>query len=132
MSDLAERIEKAGREATEGPWEFDEPENWHGLAARVFHPNEGKYEPIAQVQLSGWPRKVGRSNAALIVLLRNNAALLCAALRENEARKKIIVGLEALCAAYRLGGHPTNKALDTLDKGRAELEALTEAPRRGA
>ena len=51
---------------TPGPWTWDEPSNWHGLATRVYHENEKAYEPIARVQLSGWPRRVGLANACLI------------------------------------------------------------------
>ena len=48
---------------TPGPWKFDEPDNWYGLQARVCTEDS---KPIAQVQLSGWPKKIGLSNAALI------------------------------------------------------------------
>jgi hypothetical protein len=52
---------------TPGPWKMDEPDNWHGTAARVFHVAEsGAYEPIAQVQYSGWLKKQARANANLI------------------------------------------------------------------
>lgn len=53
-------------EHTPGPWEYDEPPNWHGLAARVFHRNGEKYEPIAQVQISGWPKRQALANCRLI------------------------------------------------------------------
>jgi hypothetical protein len=46
-----------------GPWQWDEPANWHKLDARVC---ADTYEPIAQVKLSGWPRKTGLANARLI------------------------------------------------------------------
>jgi hypothetical protein len=49
--------------ATPGEWLWDEPDNWLGLSARVC---TTKYEPIAQVQLSGWPKRIGRANAAFI------------------------------------------------------------------
>lgn len=48
---------------TPGEWIWDEPSNWNGLSARVC---TEKYEPIAQVQISGWPKRIGRANAALI------------------------------------------------------------------
>lgn len=51
-------------EATPRPWIWDEPSNWLGLSARVC---TEKYEPIAQVQLSGWPHRVGLANTDLIV-----------------------------------------------------------------
>lgn len=51
------------------PWIWDEPGNWHGLSARIC---TEKYEPIAQVQLSGWPRKIGLANAAFLVRAANS------------------------------------------------------------
>lgn len=51
---------------TPGPWAADEPENWHGLSARIYHKSDGKFEPVAQTQLSGWPRRVGLANTKLI------------------------------------------------------------------
>lgn len=48
---------------TPGPWKWDQPSNWFGLQARVCTET---YEPIAAVEISGWPRKQGPANAALI------------------------------------------------------------------
>lgn len=48
-------------------WEWDQPDKWHGLSARVFRrADDGRFEPIAQVQLTGWPRKIGLIHASVI------------------------------------------------------------------
>lgn len=48
---------------TPGPWKWDEPSNWRGTAARVCNDN---YDPIAQVQIGGWPRSKALANTRLI------------------------------------------------------------------
>ena len=63
------------------PYKWDEPSNWHGLSARIYHENEGRYEPIATVQLSGWPRRVGLANAAFLVRAANSHEQLLEACR---------------------------------------------------
>lgn len=63
---------------TPGPWKWDEPDNWFGMSARIC--NE-KCEPIAQVPISGWPKRVGRANAALLAA----APALLAACELHEA-----------------------------------------------
>lgn len=59
---------------TPGPWQCDEPANWHGLAARVC---TSKYEPIAQVQFSGWPRRTAIANTNLVAAAPDLLAVLC-------------------------------------------------------
>lgn len=50
---------------TPGPWRFDKPSNWHGLAARVYVAEP--YGEIAQVPIEAWrPKSVGMANARLI------------------------------------------------------------------
>jgi hypothetical protein len=50
---------------TPGKWQWDEPENWLGLSARVFV--REPYGMIAQVQISGWkPKSMAIANAKLI------------------------------------------------------------------
>lgn len=75
---------------TPGPWKFDEPDNWYGLQARVCTDD---FKPIAQVQLSGWPKKVGLSNAAL-----------CAAAPELLAALEKIAIAPCNCASDGLPG----------------------------
>jgi len=48
---------------TPGPWIWDEPSNWMGLSARVC---TEKYEPIAQVTVSGWKKRQALATARLI------------------------------------------------------------------
>lgn len=87
---------------TPGPWHWDEPSNWHGLSARVFHKNEkGDYEPIATVARSGWPRDIGRHNAALVAAAPDLLAALNAAVAVLERAGETVRGAErALQQAY--------------------------------
>lgn len=50
---------------TPGKWEWDEPSNWHGTAARIMVGEP--YGMIAQVNIAGWkPRGMAIANARLI------------------------------------------------------------------
>jgi hypothetical protein len=71
---------------TPGPWAWDEPSNWYRLSARIYHENAGAFEPIAQVQLSGWPRKVGLANTRLIAAAPDLLAACIALQAEAAAR----------------------------------------------
>lgn len=87
--------------ATEQPqgltWEWDEPDNWHRTAARVFHRNGEKYEPIAQVQLSGWPRRIGLAHARLIAAAPEllKALKMVANAFKNDSHKRLFPGVFA-------------------------------------
>lgn len=75
IDEIEALLARVGSEA----WGFDEPSNWHGLAARV-HP-AGSGDPIAQVSLSGWGKRRGLAICGLIVALRNAAPDLIAVVR---------------------------------------------------
>jgi hypothetical protein len=71
--------------STQGDWSADEPDNWHGLSMRIYHEKDGGFEPIAQVQLSGWPKKIGRANGQFIVAAHNHMPAILARLAADAA-----------------------------------------------
>lgn len=92
---------------TPGPWIYDEPSNWLGLSARVC---TEKYEPIAQVQLSGWPKHIGRANARLCAAAPDLLAA-CKAIRDSRddvwGGSPSNAAVEAcLAAVAKAEGHP--------------------------
>ena len=93
--------------ATKGPWQSDEPGNWHGLSARIMV--EEPYAMIGTVEVAGWkPRSIGRSNAGLIAAARN---ALPALIRLWEA--SLLAREDAEQAAFLSGGvvHLTQNSL---------------------
>lgn len=75
---------------TPGPWEWDEPSNWYGTAARVMV--REPYGKIAQVQLSGWkPRSMAIANARLIAAAPDLLAACEAALEACELEMQFIL-----------------------------------------
>lgn len=122
-----EQLAEAQKRATPGPWLWDEPDNWHGLSARVC---TEKYEPIAQVQKSGWGRGVGNRNAALITAARNlDAAALLAAWDEREREME---ALRAEVEAHREGRRRMGDAfsMDELHEAIEYWDAAIDAARK--
>ncbi len=86
--------------ATPGPWAWDEPPNWLKTAARIYHEADGKFEPVAQVQLSGWPRRVGLANARLIAAAPDLLEALEGVLRFNDSMTvEFDAAIAAICKA---------------------------------
>lgn len=75
-----DRLETLLEKATKGEWLWDQPGNWFGINARVC---SEKYEPIAAVAVSGWPKRIGVANAELITTMHNNLPALIAAARKQ-------------------------------------------------
>ena len=48
---------------TPGLWHFDVPDNWFGMAARIYHDRSDK---IGTVDLKGWGKRIGLANARII------------------------------------------------------------------
>lgn len=67
ISNLRALIEKA----TPGPWAWDSPANWCGISDRVA-PAANMGQVIATVDTSGWGKRRGNTNSALIVAAVNN------------------------------------------------------------
>jgi len=73
-----DRLREAVEKLTPAPWQWDEPDNWQGLSARIRNDESAN---IAQVSVAGWkPLSRGIDQAAGIVALRNAAPSLLAEL----------------------------------------------------
>lgn len=105
----AERLQAP---ALEGPGTFgcEEPANWLGMSARVC--NE-KFEPIAQVPIVGWPRKVGLANGNRIVACVN----ACAGIPDPTALR---AQRDQLLAACKAGRRIIVAAVESACSGRAK------------
>lgn len=92
------------------PWKWDEPSNWLGTAARIYHKSGDAFDPIAQVQLSGWPKRVGLANAAIIVTAVNAHDVLLAALKRAHEllveNMQLDLGFDKRTRAEIIDGHP--------------------------
>lgn len=118
---LAAELEALAEKATPAPWRTFVREDLEDPVCALQGKWGGGWTPIGSIE----PGENDDGDAQLIVLLRNNAALLCAALRLAGAVEKF----DARCTA--------DSWEDILGAGelRAPLAAfrsLTEAPRRGA
>ena len=113
--DELKRLVAARAKATGGPWIWDEPTNWLGLHIRLCN---AEYQPIAQVQVSGWkPRSTGKHNAnflsmagsldllAILAAWERDRAVV-AALPKTKDGTPIVPGMEVFCWQ----GHPMRTA----------------------
>lgn len=115
----AARLREMSRAASPAPWLTDEPANWRGLLARVC---TAKYEAICPVDLSGWGRRRGLANAALIVALRNDA----------EKYADLVEAAAALVALHNAPWHSQPDMEGAQDDAVAALRAALAALGGGA
>lgn len=81
---------RACEAATAGPWVYDEPGNWRGIAA-LIRPRASSHR-IAEIPIAGWrPKKQAVANGKFIALART---ALPAALDALDAAETRIATLE--------------------------------------
>ncbi len=109
-----DELEAIMAKATPGPIDYDEPDNWHGIAARIHPVASG--DVIAQVSLSGWGKRKGRAICEAIVVTHNAMPALLRLWRAAIGTSLI------LDASLPSTEQQRDKAMDELDEALRELE----------